>query len=168
MRLFSTLLAFAALYSQTDRPPAFEDYPAGEHYRGKPAVPQFGGAQMPDTDERARERIEIEAESGPNFAARYTLAHWACGTGCFSILVIDTPTGKILRKMPFATLDIGYDRETDEHKYGGLSFRSTSNLLIAEGCFDGEAHDAPDCARRYYRWQSGGFELIKSIPLAAR
>jgi hypothetical protein len=168
MRLFPTLLVLAALYAQSDRPPAFEDYPAGDRYRGKPAAPQFTGTQMPDSDQRARERIEIEAEAGPNFAARYTLAHWACGTGCFSILVIETPTGKILRKMPFATLDVGYDRETDTHRYGGLSFRSTSSLLIAEGCFDGESRDAPDCSRRFYRWQAGSFELIKSIPVAAR
>jgi hypothetical protein len=126
---------------------------------------------MPDSDQRARERIEVEAEAGPNFAARYTLAHWACGTGCFSLLVIDTATGAIYRDMPFASVDIGYDRETDEHRYGGLAFRSTSRLLIAEGCFDGEARerrgDPPDCARRYYRWEAPKFELLRSMPVAA-
>jgi hypothetical protein len=68
-------------------------------------------------------------------------------------------------------VDIGYDRETDEHRYGGLAFRSTSRLLIAEGCFDGEARerrgDPPDCARRYYRWEAPKFELLRSMPVAA-
>ena len=168
-RMLPLLLCLAALYAQNDRVPAFEDYPAADRYRGKPAAPQFHGAGMPDSDQRARERIEIDAEAGPNFAGRYTLAHWACGTGCFSILVIDTPTGKIYREMPFATLDIGYDHETDRHRYGGLSFRTPSSLLIAEGCFDGEARDRrgdpPDCARRYYRWDGQRFVLLKAVPL---
>ena len=162
-----TLVCLAALYAQGGRAPAFEDYPVANRYRGKPAVPQFGSSGLPDSNQRARETVEIEAETGPNFAGHYTIARWGCDTGCFRIVVIDTPTGKLFRDMPFTTLDIGYDHETEEHRYTGLTFRAASSLLIAEGCFDGEAHvargEAQDCARRYYKWEGAKFVLLKSV-----
>src|SRR5437763_3316888 len=111
------IVCLATLCAQSGRPPAFEDFPVANRYRGKPAVPRFGGSGLPDSDQRARETIEIEAESGPNFAGRYTIARWGCDTGCFRIVVIDTSTGRLFRDMPFATLDIGYDHENEEHRY---------------------------------------------------
>src|SRR5262249_9007015 len=64
------------------------------------------------------------------------------------------------------TLDIGYDHETEEHRYGGLSFRAASSLLIAEGCFDGETHvskgEPQDCGRRYYNWNGTKFTLLQA------
>jgi hypothetical protein len=168
-RTLAILICLATLYAQNNRLPAFEDYPVTNRYRGKPAVPQWGGSSLPDSDVRARETVEIEAESGPNFAGHYTVARWGCDTGCFRFVVIDAPTGKLFRDMPFATLDIGYDHDTEEHRYGGLSFRAASSLLIAEGCFDGETHvskgEPQDCARRYYNWNGTRFMLLKSVPV---
>jgi hypothetical protein len=169
LRQLLSLLGLAALYAQTDRMPAFEDYPVAARYRGKPAAPQFNGSQPPDSDARSRETIEIQAEDGPNFAGHFTIARWGCDTGCFQIVVIDTPTGKVFRDMPFRTLDIGYNHENEEHKYGGLSYRAASSLLVAEGCFDGESRtskgEGQDCARRYYKWDGARFTLLKSVPV---
>jgi hypothetical protein len=167
MRLptLAVLIAIWTLPAQPARTPAFEDYPAAARWRGKPAVPRFDGKTLPDSDARARESVELQAEDGPNFAGRFTLARWGCDTGCFRIVVIDAPTGKLFRDMPFATLDIGYDHDTEEHKYGGLSFRAASNLLVAEGCFDGVTSAKPDCARRYYRWDGMKFALLHSAPV---
>jgi len=145
------------------RVPAFEDYPAGARWRGTPAAPRFEEKGEPDTNTRARETIEIQAEDGPNFAGHFTLVRWSCDTGCFRIAVIDTPTGRLFREMPFATLDIGYNHDTEQHRYGGLSFRAASNLLVAEGCFDGEGRAKADCARRYYRWDGTKFLLLHSV-----
>jgi hypothetical protein len=171
MRL-STVIALAgmaALLAQTSAAPAFDEYPAPARYRGKPAVPRFGGDKPPDSDQRARETIEIQAEDGPNFAGHFTIARWSCDTGCFQIVVIDTPTGRLYRDMPFRTLDIGYNHDNEEHRYAGLSFRAASNLLIAEGCFDGEERtsrgEPQDCSRRYYKWDGTKFVLLKSVAL---
>jgi len=161
-RTLATLLCLAAIHAQGTRPPAFADYPVAARWRGKPAAPRFDGAGEPDSNQRARETIELQAEDGPNFAARFTIAHWSCDTGCFRMVVIEAPTGRVFRDMPFATLDIGYNHETEEHRYGGLSFRAASSLLVAEGCFDGETRDQPDCARRYYRWDGTKFLLLHS------
>lgn len=169
LRTLPALMCLATVYAQNPRLPVFEDYPVANRYRGKPAVPQFGSSGLPDSDARARETVEIEAETGPNFAGHYTIARWGCDTGCFRIVVIDTPTGRVFRDMPFTTLDIGYDHDTEEHHYGGLSFRAASSLLVAEGCFNGEAHVAKgepqDCARRYYKWDGMKFMLLKSVPV---
>ena len=163
LRIPAALLLLATLSAQTARVPAFEDYPVPNRWHGKPAVPQFEAAGLPDSDPRAREIVELQAEDGPNFAGHFTLARWGCATGCFRIVVIDAPTGRMFRDMPFATLDIGYDRDSEQHKYGGLSFRAASSLLVAEGCFDNETHDKPDCARRYYRWDGAKFVLVHSV-----
>src|SRR5215475_10113635 len=94
-RTFACLLpALAALLAQTALP-SFEDYPAPARYRGQPAAPKFEGAEPPDSDQRARDTIEIQAEDGPNFAGHFTIARWSCDTGCFRIVVIDTPTGRL-------------------------------------------------------------------------
>ena len=165
LRTLAALLCLSTLSAQPARTPAFDDYPAAARWRGKPAAPKFDAKALPDSDARARDTVEIQAEDGPNFAGRFTLARWSCDTGCFRFVVIDAPTGRIFRDMPFATLDIGYDHDTEEHKYGGLSFRAASNLLVAEGCFDGETSAKPDCARRYYRWDGARFALLQSVPV---
>src|SRR5258706_8054726 len=118
LRTLPALICLAALYAQSDRLPAFEDHPVANRYRGKPAVQHWSGSGLPDSDARARETVEIQAEDGPNFAGHFTIARWSCDTGCFRIVVIDTPTGKLFRDMPFATLDIGYNHDTEEHRYG--------------------------------------------------
>jgi hypothetical protein len=162
LRTLAAVFCLSTLCAQSTRMPSFEDYPAAARWHGKPAAPRFDAKGLPDSDTRARESIEVQAEDGPNFAGRFTLAHWSCDTGCFRILVIDTPTGRLFREMPFAALDIGYNHDNEEHRYSGLSFRASSNLLVAEGCFDGETRDKPDCARRYYRWDGSKFVLLLS------
>jgi hypothetical protein len=159
LRLLAPLTVLTALSAQTVRTPAFEDFPAGARWHGKPAPPQFDNRWSP----RERESIEIQAEDGPNFAGRFTLVRWSCDTGCFRVAVIEAPTGRIFHEMPFAMLDIGYDHDTEQHRYRGLSFRAASALLVAEGCFDGETRDHPDCARRYYRWDGARFVLLQSV-----
>jgi hypothetical protein len=165
LRTLAALICLTTLHAQSASTPAFDNYPAPARWRGKPAAPRFDAKALPDSDARARETVEVQAEDGPNFAGRYTLARWSCDTGCFRIVVIDAPTGRLFREMPFATLDIGYNHDTEEHRYGGLSFRTASSLLVAEGCFDGETREHPDCARRYYRWDGAKFTLLQSVPV---
>jgi len=70
------------------------------------------------------------------------VAHWSCDTGCFSAsLVIDAPhRAACFREMAVRRAsDIGYKPTIARSiATSGLSFRASSNLLVAEGCFDGE------------------------------
>jgi hypothetical protein len=163
LRTLVALFWLSTLSAQSARTPSFEDYPATARWRGKPATLRFDAKETSDLAARARDTIELQAEDGPNFAGHFTVAHWSCDTGCFRILVVDAPTGRLFREMPFAALDIGYNHDTEQHRYSGLSFRASSNLLVAEGCFDGETRDKPDCARRYYRWDGSKFMLLLSV-----
>src|SRR6185312_8457575 len=117
--ILTAAICLSALNAQRGGAPAFEDSPSPGRYHGKPAAPRFDGPGLPDSKERARESIELQAEEGPNFAGRFTIAHWSCDTGCFRIVVIETATGKLFRDMPFDTLDIGYNHDTEAHRYGG-------------------------------------------------
>src|SRR4029079_10922547 len=102
LRTLAALICLTTLHAQSASTPAFDDYPAPARWRGKPAAPRFDAKALPDTDARARETVEVQAEDGPNFAGRFTLARWSCDTGCFRIVVIDAPTGRLFREMPFA------------------------------------------------------------------
>jgi hypothetical protein len=57
---------------------------------------------------------------GPNFAGKYSLAHWGCGTSCVGYSIVNAETGKIVQYSPV----------NEEYTLG--SFEVTSNLLTLE------------------------------------
>ena len=78
-----------------DRELRFEDFKVKVTFKGIPAKPRFTapaelspnqqeseGNLLPDADERYRGSVEVDATRGPNFAGRYTIAKWSCGTSC--------------------------------------------------------------------------------------
>ena len=115
--------------------PAFED----EHRT--PAAPQSGGKVLPDRDARTPGSSELQAGDTPNFAARFTVARWRGGAGCFRFVAIGAPSGKAFQDMPFATPDFGFTRDSEEHRFAGVT------------------RARPDCARRRYRWNRAQFVL---------
>ena len=107
----------------------------------------------------------FDAERGPNFAGHYTLAIWTCGSGCSSVAVVDSLTGKLYRGMPFGNLvlprlDLGLEP---------YSFRLDSRLLVVQGYFDLFDVEVPDnraeCSRRYYEWTGTSFKLLQKVLL---
>ncbi len=124
-------------------PPRFEDFPAGEAWAGRPA--QVDLTSHPKA-RLFRTALERGAASGPNFAGRYTLVAWGCGTMCSEFMIVDAGTGRV---------------------YEGLTepvaprFSLESRLLV----FD--APEAPEgeaacggCTEAYYLWHGGRLELI--------
>ncbi len=158
-----------------DRTPRFEDFKVKARFKGIPAKPRFTAPpelrpnqqlsendSLPDADARYREAVEFDARRGTNFAGRYTIAKWSCGTGCSSNVVVDAGTGELYREVPYATLDL------TGTKYTGLSFRVDSSLLIVEGCLDTDEDQdhTPECSRSYYNWVAPRFVLLRKVPLA--
>lgn len=93
--------------------PDFSSYPVDYDFFGTPAEPDFS------TNTNALQfvtKIKEGAKNGPNFAGKYTIVTWGCGTSCQSSAILDTENGKII------TLGIisAY----------GISYRLDSNLLI--------------------------------------
>ena len=64
-----------------------------EMFEGTPAVVDF--TTLPEA-KTYYTMITKSVASGSNFAGHFTLAHWGCGTDCFSYAIIDTKTGEII------------------------------------------------------------------------
>ncbi|HET7025543.1 MAG TPA: hypothetical protein VFI39_10105 [Gemmatimonadales bacterium] len=80
--------------------PTLQQFPVAEVYRGRPAPVDF--RPVP----RAREYrtvLEEGAAAGPNFAGRYTVVVWGCGSPCVQFAILDAPTGHILLYQPDST-----------------------------------------------------------------
>jgi hypothetical protein len=89
-----TLLVLAlilALQPKAAAPPSFDQFRVDEVFRGRPARPLRN-----TRDARLfRTRIAESAKKGPNFAGKYTIAQWGCGTSCIDIALIDEETGTV-------------------------------------------------------------------------
>jgi tetratricopeptide (TPR) repeat protein len=115
--------------------PRFEDFPALETYTGKPATPDV--KSQPKAWE-FRTMLRENAKDGVNFAGRYVLASWGCGSGCLDGGIIDTKTGQVYFD-PF--LDVllwpgpgsAEFQITPESEFEHFRFRSNSRLLVTFG-----------------------------------
>ena len=117
MRIVAAIILLSSVCATADHTPRFQDFAVKASFRGLPAAPQFTNPRqlrpkrqmdendlLPDADERYRESVQLDAQRGPNFAGRYTVARWNCGTSCSSMVVIDAGTGALFRDAPFGTL----------------------------------------------------------------
>jgi hypothetical protein len=97
----------------------FERFSVGEGYRGPPAMPDFGGRDREFKDFRTRIRNGIK--EGINFAGRYKVIQFGCGTGCSFVVVADVSTGRVYR--------FPHGGEYDQMLQ--LEYRVSSNLIRA-------------------------------------
>lgn len=161
------LLLCVAASAQTDIP-KFEQFPATETFTGKPAAPVL---------KRARERlyrttIRTEAEKGPNFAGRYTVALWGCGSSCIGAALVDEQTGEVF-EVPFSYIGAGPGRFGDgtvglAYGFEMVSYKKDSRLFIFRGCPE---DDPTRCGAYYYEWTGSQFKLLKKfefVPAAKR
>ena len=73
----------------TDQP-KFSDYPVGQIYQGKPAVPILSKSHR-----SYRIVIREGAKSRVQFAGHYTVPMFGCGAGCAGFYIVDSITGKV-------------------------------------------------------------------------
>lgn len=139
--------------------PEFGDFAvtAGAIFRGTPAVPRL---RTPG-QRRYRTMIRQAAAKGPNFAGRYRIAEWGCGTACEQMAIIDTQYGDVFDGpfgiLPEAIVDLGPSVERDKT---GLFYRLNSSLFIVAGC-----PGRKKCGSYYYRWTGTQFILLRQIPM---
>lgn len=166
MRHLPLLLVAVAVYAQKAKLPSFEEYEVSQLFRG-------GAVQVHLTGKFARQfrsQIENAAGKGVNFAGKFTVAQWGCGSECIQMAVINQQTGAVYRG-PFRVLDFSArpfvfaDRSTNAKPewFEPISFRPSSRLLIVRGCPE-EVNK--NCATLYYEWESEKFRLIRKIPVA--
>lgn len=98
--------------------PKFEDYPATEFFNKKSIVVDLNSHSIGQTF-RSAIRYGVEY-NGINFAGKYSIAKWGCGSPCQDGVIVDADTGHIYR-MP--AMSNGYEA------------RKNSRLLIQNPIF---------------------------------
>jgi hypothetical protein len=145
--------------SSRNRGLQFEDYPAIEEFRGKPASVNLSSHPNART---FRTRLREGPKQGTNFAGHYALVWWGCGNECQGALVVDFRTGIVYGLgEPSAKGPLESSR--------GLEFRPTSRLIIADPPCPKDYNPCVSSARteepvRYYLMGEKGLKLIHKTP----
>ena len=141
----------SAAQARKGRPaPRFEDYPAREVYRG-PVAP----ARLDSKKARMfRTRLREDSRGGPNFAGRYAVVVWGCGTGCAQMGVVDSKTGRVY----FPPLEYTDIPDTEDEAARSRVFRLDSRLLVlTRNRYDGLG----SYTAYYYLFDGGRFRLLR-------
>jgi hypothetical protein len=130
--------------------PRFEDYPAGKLYKGTVAPVRLDSRMA----RMFRTRLREDSRGGPNFAGRYTVVIWGCGTGCAQMGVVDAVTGRVYFP-PVEYMDIpDMENEAERSQW----FRPDSRLLrVTRDLYDG----AGRYTAYYYLFDHGRFRLLR-------
>ncbi|HVG28469.1 MAG TPA: hypothetical protein VM864_01985 [Pyrinomonadaceae bacterium] len=133
--------------------PRFEDYLVKEIYRGRIAPVQLKTGR----DRMYRTRLREDSRGGPNFAGRYTIVFWGCGTGCAQVTAVDAKTGKV-HWLPLDWVDIPDESDAAQNR----NFRLSSKLLVlTRSRYDLRA----SYTAYYYLFDNNGFRLIRQLEL---
>lgn len=145
-------LSVCAAQAQAKKLPTFSQY-AVKAEKIKPAKVNIN---TPDT--RAfRTRLREAAREGVNFAGRFVIAAWGCGTGCLNGVVIDGKTGKVYFPKSLSGFGLGYGDWTNNHE--ALEFKPNSKLLIINGFIGGD--DERQAEGKYYLlWTGTDFKRL--------
>jgi hypothetical protein len=141
----------AGAQAQKSRPaPRFEDYPVREIYKGPVASVRLDSRKA----RMFRTRLREDSRGGPNFAGRYTVVVWGCGTGCAQMGVVDARNGRVYFP-PVEYMDIP---DTEDAEARSRVFRLDSRLLvITKNLYDGQG----TYTAYYFLFDGGRFRLLR-------
>jgi hypothetical protein len=130
--------------------PRFEDYPVREVYKGPVARARLDSRRA----RMFRTRLREDSRGGPNFAGRYTVVVWGCGTGCAQMGVVDARDGRVYFP-PVEYMDIP-DMEDAEAR--ARWFRLDSRLLVVtKNLYDGQG----TYTAYYFLFDNNRFRLLR-------
>jgi hypothetical protein len=110
-----------------------------------------------------RTRLTAALRQGVNFAGRYILTGWGCGTGCISGAIIDARTGRVYFPEPLGGMASG---STDDGGYveEPLRFRKNSRLIILNGVpATPEGQKELSMGEYFYEWKNNRLRLVRSV-----
>lgn len=139
--------------------PRFEQFPAGAPYTGPVAAPDVAGDPR---SRRFRTAIAEGARRGPDFAGRYTVVSWGCGSGCSAIAIVDAVTGRVFHPVRWASSTTStWRNEEFARPYGELvGFRLDSRLLVVVG---GINEDPALRGISYFVWEHERLRRIRFV-----
>ncbi|MEQ9550042.1 MAG: hypothetical protein RIM23_10530 [Coleofasciculus sp. G3-WIS-01] len=121
--------------TQQTSPPDFQDYPATDSFSGTPAPVDL--TSHPQA-RRFRTVLRQGAKQGPNFAGKYTVVTWGCGTSCQVVGIINAETGSVYI----------LDRPAE----AGVKFQLDSRLLVVNPPENFPDNEPDWMETRYYVW----------------
>ncbi|HQZ26066.1 MAG TPA: hypothetical protein PLD18_12270 [Flavobacterium sp.] len=102
------------------------------------------------------------ANSEVNFAGKYILTYWGCGTGCRQGALIDAQTGNVFFPVELQGVSAG-GIELGNHEM--MEYKKNSNLLIIYG-YAGSGFESENNNQHgiyCYQWKGKAFKLVKFI-----
>jgi hypothetical protein len=142
--------------------PRFEDYPA-KLYTGRNAAPDLKSHPQ---SRLYRTRLKAWSREKPNFAGRFILATWGCGTDCTQIAIIDAKTGRIFHPRG-ATSNSAVNvhdalfqpGKSIWYGSGAVWYRLDSRLLVLIG-----GPEDGDRGIWYFSWEKDHLVKLRFIP----
>lgn len=111
----------------------FDKNKATSIYKGKSATVDFGSDKEA---KRFRTRIKKAVKNGPNFADKYNVVEWGCGSSCTAGVIVNVKTGKIIEWISGC---------------GESAFRVNSKLLVSNpGVSEGLIPGYPAACETYF------------------
>jgi len=133
--------------------PNFSDYPSEPLFTGKPAAPIL----TTKLQRSFKTQIRAGMTKPANFAGRFRIIEWGCGSDCVNFVVADLKTGKVYDP-PFESLGLlDFSQPEGSRTRKGMDYKQDSRLLIADGCPN------EHCSTLYYEWTDGRFRKIRRI-----
>jgi len=160
--------------------PRFEDYPVDNIFQGTPVAPKIVTPLERLYRTRIREGVQkgwgVDREGkedvpGPNFAGRYIVIRWGCGSPCIMMVVVDASTGNVLpppisdglRGPSVLTLPLLIAGDSAPWP-AKIEFHLNSRLLIARATPCLKPLPSPSYTY-YFLLEQNEWHLLKKVPL---
>jgi hypothetical protein len=155
LKLIISMLLFTAANAQT---PTFARYPA----KVEKATAKDMNFKSHKDAKMFRTNLRKSLKEGVNFAGRFIVSSWGCGTSCMESAIIDAKTGNVffpveLRGSSFGEGEVSQGDDS-------VIFKKNSRLFIING-YTGRDHE--QSPRKYgvwyFEWTGKAFKLIKYV-----
>ena len=154
----TTLILGLSYFAFAQRTPTFDRYGAKVERVGKIRVDLKS-----NRDARLfRTNLRNAAKAGVNFAGRYVLATWGCGTNCSQSAIIDARNGRVFFPNELAGAGFGFcDLPADIEP---LVYKRNSRLLVLNGFKGGDlGRENGKCGIYYLEWTGTRFRQVKLV-----
>lgn len=150
---FLFCLALALPASAQTRTPRFADYPEKEVVHT--TVKRLPLTKETEDDDYLLRRYDSIGETNTaNFAGRYFMAVWGCGSACVNAGIVEAATGTII-DVPFSIS--GWRRTHDN--FAAVEFRHNSRLVVFNGALNEEESTM---GRHYYVLENGALKHLRT------
>jgi len=144
------------------RMPKFSDYLVTRIWQGKAVEATITNA----AEKHYRTRFQEAAKKSPNFAGRYHVVLWGCGSECIMGGIVDLKTGQVFLPPLVETIEEQRNFSICQSAYAPsrLEFRKNSRLMIVHCGLNFVMRlneNVPDA--QYFVWDSKQFRLLRRL-----